>query len=108
MMGSRGLGWLVFMMLILSNTYAQNHQSHCDLNFGYHFYCDDSTQAEEEAKEEKKEKQTKTNRDYKLELEQTKQELESKKAKAILLLNSLFILIGFLSKNFALFKIVPI
>ena len=80
MMGSRGLGWLVFMMLILSNTYSQTHSTHCDLNFGYHFYCDDETQTEEAEKEER---QTKENRDYKLELEHTKQELESKKAKAV-------------------------
>src|SRR5574343_556435 len=51
MMGSRGLRGLVFMIFVSSNTYSQSHQSHCDLNFGYHFYCDDGTQAEDMNKE---------------------------------------------------------
>jgi conjugal transfer pilus assembly protein TraF len=69
---------ILFLLLIFVNKSFASHQSHCDLNFGYHFYCDDGTQTEEAEKEERQK-----TRDYKLELEQTKKELETKKAKAV-------------------------
>lgn len=70
-----------FVTLLSSNTYAQNHTTHCDLNFGYHFYCDDGVEVEEDSHQTKQE--IREQRNYKAELEQIKQELETRKAKAV-------------------------
>ncbi len=48
------------------------HQTHCDLDFGYYFYCEESTQ------------EPKQNKNYEEKLQTMKQELELKKAKAVM------------------------
>ncbi len=64
--GLRILKYTWFVSL-LNQSFA-NHQTHCDLDFGYHFYCNDGAE-EEIAVQPKKRK------DHKAELEQMKQEL---------------------------------
>ncbi len=77
MMGGRIKNRIIFVMFALLSLNANAHQTHCDLDFGYHFYCDDGMR-EEERQHPKQEK------DHKAELEKMKQELESRKAKAVI------------------------
>ena len=76
MMGGRIKNRIIFVMFALLSLNANAHQTHCDLNFGYHFYCNDGVE-EETALQPKKQK------NHKAELEQMKQELEARKAKAV-------------------------
>ena len=70
---------IMFVIFVFLQFNAIAHQTHCDLDFGYHFYCDDGVQ-----KEEQKRQKPKQERNHKAELEQMKQELETKKAKAVI------------------------
>ena len=68
MRGGRIKNRIIFVMFALLSLNANAHQTHCDLDFGYHFYCNDGAE-EEIAVQPKKQK------DHKAELEQMKQEL---------------------------------
>jgi conjugal transfer pilus assembly protein TraF len=68
-----------WFVLLLNQSFA-SHQTHCDLNFGYHFYCNDGVEVEAE---EETALQPKKQKNHKAELEQMKQELEVRKAKAV-------------------------
>jgi conjugal transfer pilus assembly protein TraF len=74
------LCFVIFLSSIFVNQSFANHQTHCDLNFGYHFYCNDGVEVEEEIALQPKQKEQKN---HKAELEQMKQELEARKAKAV-------------------------
>lgn len=67
------------LILISWNAFSAQNDTYCDMGFGWHFYCDEVKQ-EEDLEDQKKEEK----RDYKAELEQMQQELESKKVRAII------------------------
>jgi len=66
-------------MLISFNSFAAKNETYCDMGFGWHFYCDEVVQEESKEKELPKLEE----RNYQAELKKMQQELEDKKARAV-------------------------
>lgn len=78
---------IVNYSLANSNYNSQNKSnSHCDLGFGWHFYCDEISyeQKNNRLNKEKENKSEKSYQDYRDELKQIQKELEDRKIRAVM------------------------
>lgn len=71
--------FMLIMTILPNKAFSESRESHCDLGFGWHFYCDEATQ-EEASQNETEENEIEK---YKAELKRMQEELEGKKVRAI-------------------------
>lgn len=69
----------ILLFTFSNNALSQSDRSHCDLGFGWHFYCDEA--ASEETSQENKEEDEM--QQYRTKLEDMQKELEDKKIRAV-------------------------